>query len=164
MWDVNKEVLRGKVIILNSHVEKSIYSEHNKNLSNLKNKDLENIHIFRNGISKEEDYYVEYIDQEGKIRKFFPDFILINEITKTCLILEAKGGSFKTDIDKNSDIKFKKLIECLERNKNKNEFNKYKLQKVIKVSYNEQDGEPTYQDIENEEMVSWKDIKNILKI
>lgn len=39
MWDVNKEVLRGKVIILNSHVEKSIYSEHNKNLSNL------NVHL-----------------------------------------------------------------------------------------------------------------------
>ena len=79
-------------------------------------------------------------------------------------ILNRTQPSFKTDIDKNSDIKFKKLIECLERNKNKNEFNKYKLQKVIKVYYNEQEGEPTYQDIENEEMVSWKDIKNILKI
>lgn len=157
-WDgINTFYLKIKSEAFDSNIEKEFYK-------NLKSKDLENIHIFRNGISKEEDYYVEYIDQEGKIRKFFPDFILINEITKTCLILEAKGGTFKTDIDKNSDIKFKKLIECLERNKNKNEFNKYKLQKVIKVSYNEQDGEPTYQDIENEEMVSWKDIKNILKI
>lgn len=50
----------------------------------IKEKDLEDFHLFRNGTLTQNDYYVEYIDQDNlQIRKFFPaDFILINEKTK----------------------------------------------------------------------------------
>ena len=74
----------------------------------------------------------EYIDKnDSKIRKFFPDFILINEKNKQCLIIEAKGN--KNDIDPNSDNKFKQFVNCLERNRIKINYN---CQKIIKVYEN----------------------------
>lgn len=126
----------------------------------LKNKDLEGAHIFRNGESPNQDYYVEYLDKENKKRKFFPDFILINEKDKICLILESKGGNNSNDIDKNTKEKIKSLSDALKRGKMKQ---KYDPKKVIKVSWNESKDEVVYND-DNEDIIEWNDIKKILKI
>lgn len=72
---------------------------------------IDEIHIFRNGISNK-DYYINYIDEFNKVRKFYPDFIVVNEIKKTVFVLEAKGRNEK-DIDKSTFNKinfFKKLL------------------------------------------------------
>lgn len=124
----------------------------------IKNKDLENIHVFRNGTSPQNDYYIEYIDKnDSKIRKFFPDFILINEKNKQCIVLEAKGN--KNDIDPNSKSKFQQFIECLKRNEIKNN---YQCKNIIKVYENNE--EPEYINKEKEELISWKEIRKILEI
>ena len=123
------------------------------------NKDnLDNIHLFRNGTNLENDYYIEYIDKnDSKIRKFFPDFILINEKNKQCLIIEAKGN--KNDIDPNSDNKFKQFVNCLDRNKIKINYN---CQKIIKVYEN--NSKANYIDKNINEQIKWEDIKKILDI
>lgn len=124
----------------------------------IKNKDLENIHIFRNGTNPQNDYYIEYIDKnDSKIRKFFPDFILINEKNKQCIVLEAKGN--KNDIDPNSKSKFQQFIRCLKRNEIKNN---YQCKNIIKVYENNE--EPEYINKEKEELISWKEIRKILEI
>ncbi len=123
------------------------------------NKDnLDNIHLFRNGTNLENDYYIEYIDKnDSKIRKFFPDFILINEKNKQCLIIEAKGNKY--DIDPNSENKFKQFVNCLERNRIKINYN---CQKIIKVYEN--NSQSNYIDKTINEKIEWEDIKKILDI
>lgn len=73
--------------------------------------DINEIHIFRNGTSNE-DYFINYIDEFNKTRKFYPDFIVVNEIKKTVFILEAKGRNEK-DIDKNTNQKINSFKNIL---------------------------------------------------
>ena len=117
----------------------------------------EYIHLFRNGeVPTSDNYFVEYISSEGKKRRFFPDFIIIDEKHKNCLIIEAKGGDNKTDIDRESDNKLSSLKKSLERNYIRN---KYNCQKIIKVSY--KNDEVEYNE-PGTQMLSLKEIREIL--
>lgn len=139
----NERIFYKNIIIYQSFIDKD---------------NLNNIHLFRNGTNLENDYYIEYIDKnDSKIRKFFPDFILINEKNKQCLIIEGKGN--KNDIDQNSKNKFKQLVNCLKRNRIKINYN---CEKIIKVY--EKNSLPNYIDITKNEQIEWKDIEKILDI
>ncbi len=109
-------------------------------------------------MTRNNSYYIEYIDRnDSKIRKFFLDFILINEKNKQCLIIEAKGKKY--DIDPNSENKFKQFVNCLERNRIKINYN---CQKIIKAYKN--NSSPNYIDKNINEKIEWEDIKKILDI
>lgn len=133
--------------------EREFYKEWEKN-------GLDGVHIFRNGTNRNNDYFVEYIDDENKIRAFFPDFIVINEKTKNVLILEGKGGTKRTDIDKQTENKKRALVESLNKNRSKSE---YSFRKAIMVSYNKKEYEATYRDIEKEEIISFNELKKIIE-
>ena len=142
-------------------IEEGLDSENERifYLSIINKDNLDNIHLFRNGTNLENDYYIEYIDKnDSKIRKFFPDFILINEKNKQCVIIEAKGN--KNDIDPNSENKFKQFVDCLLRNKIKMNYN---CQNIIKV-YKNNNSSPNYIDKTKDEQIKWEDIKKILGI
>lgn len=120
----------------------------------------DDIHIFRNGVSSN-DYYVEYINNNNQIRKFYPDFILINEKNKTCLIIEAKGRDSKEDIDNESKNKFKAIQDSFEINKLKNKYSLRNNKTIIKVAYNNK-----HEDLEiseNETPLKFKDIKKLIE-
>lgn len=59
-----------------------------------------NNHIFRNGTTEKDDYFLPYISTINKMRKFYPDFILESE--KNVVILDVKG-----EIDVEGKQKFK---------------------------------------------------------
>lgn len=69
------------------------------------------LHVFRNNIDGD-SYFVEYYDNNDKLNKFFPDFILIDDFNKKAYILETKGRrATNKNIDVNSNAKLKSTIE-----------------------------------------------------
>ena len=77
-------------------------------------KGLPDIHLFRNGVNKNDSFYIEYFDSLDKVRKFFPDFILFNNKTKKVMIIETKGNAnLGMDIDKNTKYKVDKMYEYI---------------------------------------------------
>ncbi len=116
----------------------------------------DNIHIFRNGTNQNYDYYIEYLDKEKQKRQFYPDYIIINDKTKHCLILEAKGKNIKNDIDKNTKWKLEALNKALKDNQIKN---KYSCNKAIKVSGNNSNVEFNA----NGEILTWDQLNELIK-
>lgn len=141
-------------IAFDSQNEQEFY----KKISYVLNIASEKSHIFRNGTSEKCDYYVEYLDEDSKIRKFFPDFILINEENKTCFIFEAKGHNKNTDIDKMSKYKFNEIKKIIE---NKSINKEYHCPIIFKVSY--VDDDVKFFDISNNENIDFKDVLKQIK-
>lgn len=113
------------------------------------------IHLLRNGTTKN-DYYTDYLDNETKIRKFYPDFILVNEKTKKTWIFEAKGIK-NNDIDKYTEYKFDSMMELFEYYlKQKKINNEYHFKGAIKVSL-DKDNLVFYN--ENGEKMEFRDLK-----
>lgn len=129
-WDgINSFKVSVVIDKLDSKQEKKFYNELTHRFD-----DNNFIHVFRNGTNPKYDYYIEYMDDDAKVRKFFPDFIVVNENTKTCYIFEAKDRI--KSIDPNAKKKFNKFIE----NINKNLIKKtYECNQIIQVSLNNDD-------------------------
>lgn len=134
-----------------SKPEIRLYKENESHFCNYEDK----IHIFRNGTNDNIDYYVEYFDVNANIRKFFPDFILVNEEIKKFWIMETKGRNDQ-DIDKNTEHKMTAIRKYLQEDKINN-ISGYKLQNIFKVTINNEDLE--YQKSFNEIL----DFKNVVK-
>lgn len=120
--------------------------------------DNNNVHIFRNGRGSQ-DYYIEYFDENFKIRKFYPDFIVINNSTKQIFVIEIKGINEK-DIDKNTSNKIETFISHLDKIQINNSF--YKCYKIFKCFL---DSSNDLMFFENNEQNSKKfsDIKKLIK-
>lgn len=131
-WDeINSFKLSVVIDKLDSKQEKKFYGE----LTHIFD-DNSYIHAFRNGTNPKYDYYIEYMDDDAKVHKFFPDFIVVNENTKICYIFETKDRI--KSIDQNAKKKFDKFIE----NINKNLIKKtYECNQIIRVSLNNNNDE-----------------------
>lgn len=127
-WDgVNSFKVSVLIKKLDSEQEKEFYK---KMKDSFRDDDENNfIHIFRNGTNPKYDYYIEYMNDEAKVCKFFPDFIVVNENTKTCYIFEAKDRI--KSIDQNAEEKFNKFIENINNNLIKKS---YECDQIIQVS------------------------------
>lgn len=93
--------------------------------------DNENIFIFRNQVGNQ-DYYLEYFNNESKKSKFYPDFILVNKKNKKIKIFEVKGFK-KNNIDNETENKFKSINSWSEHIVNS--FDKYDVEFYF-VSFN----------------------------
>lgn len=102
-WDgINSYELTFKKDGLDSEVEKNFLINVITPLQYIKDV---NIHWFRNNID-ENSYSIDYINNNGKIASFFPDFVFVNDKTKKIFIVDTKGRNDK-DIDRQSIFKFK---------------------------------------------------------
>ena len=127
-WDkVNSFNIRLDEDELDSSHERKFYKEIKDEYGDKSNNF---IHIFRNGINKNIDYYIQYLDDDNKVRSYFPDFIMINENTKQVWIFEGKGVG-KNNIDQNWNEKSNAIVKYL------NDISQdYHLEKIYSFSKN----------------------------
>ena len=156
-WDqVNTYNVKLKIKNLDSRTEKEFYKHWID-----RGYEFDDIHIFRNGTSGSHDYYIEYLNNEMRKAMFFPDFILINEKEKICLLLEAKGENYTNDIDKDSNNKFNSIIKNI-NNKQINSI--YKCNNIIRISYDEKEEKNIFFDEINEKsLTTYNQLIDIIK-
>ena len=96
--------------------------------------------FYKNGEDKFESFTILYKDKQGKIRYFYPDYIVKDDLGEIWII-ETKGGETlgKTnkDIDKNTLYKFKYLKEYVKEKGLKFGFVRDQGERVLLINNNE---------------------------
>ncbi len=130
LYETSLITSKKKKNIFDSNVEREFYNELMNPLSGIMPSELEKFFIY-NQVDAKQFYYVSYIDKNFKIRKYFPDFIIVTN--GSIFILDTKtydGENLKVSGGADSEMKMDIFNQLLEQNK----INEY-TDKKVKFGY-----------------------------